>query len=64
MNFFSQLLQQPPVPDKDNNKNDSEPEDEFTVTKGKTLKGFNDDVSEIEVGSEIINDDSINEIKN
>lgn len=34
------------------------------MTKGKTLKGFNDDVSEIELGSEIINDDSINEIKN
>jgi hypothetical protein len=64
MNFFSQLFQKPPVPDKDNNKNDSEDEDEFTVTKGKTLKGFNDDVSEIELGSEIINDDSINEIKN
>ena len=64
MNFFAQLLQQPPVPDKDNNINDSQLDDEFTVTKGKTLKGFNDDVSEIELGSEIINDDSINEIKN
>lgn len=45
MNFFAQLLPQSPVPDKDHHNNDSDPEDEFTVTKGKTLKGFNDDVS-------------------
>jgi len=65
MNFFAQLLQQPPVPDKDNNNNqsDDDDDDEFTVTRGKTLRGFTDDVSEIEIGSEQFNDDSYYEIK-
>jgi hypothetical protein len=61
MDFFAQLIKQPPpVNDKDNQDLNSLDSEGFTVNREKGLKGFNDDVSEIEIGEEHINEDSIN----
>lgn len=63
MDFFSNLIRQPPVTDKHKRHDFSQYSDEFTITKQKGLRGFNDDVSQIEIGSQNFNEDSFNEIK-